>query len=118
MHPPEEARANKTEVKVRVERSRGVCVSCGATGHVIAAYDPRVYKGRACPACVLSGKLSEYPSDSAIMRPMVWVARGLLGEQPFARLLREVDTQKKRSRRERRELQALARRAKKRRKKR
>lgn len=85
--------------QVRVSRELGTCDFCGDEGHVIIAYDPRAYEGKACPNCVVGGRASgRYDVESGVMRPMVWVARGLLGEQPFAKLLEAAEAQRTKER--------------------
>jgi len=81
---------------VKVSRELGSCGFCGAADlQVIRAFDPRVFEGWACPSCVLSGKTSErYPPEGDVMRPMVFVARALRGDQPFADLLKAADLQR------------------------
>lgn len=86
--------------QARVSRERGTCDFCGAEGHVIIAYDPRAYDGRACPKCVIGGRTSErYDVKGGVMRPMVFVARALLGVQPFARMLKAAEEQREKERR-------------------
>ena len=85
--------------RARVSREQGTCDFCGARGHVIIAYDPRAYDGRACPKCVIDGRTSErYDVNGGVMRPMVFVARALIGEQPFARMLKAAEEQRERER--------------------
>ena len=87
--------AQTEEAEVRVTRSRGRCERCGADPvDRVEAYDPRVYLGAVCAGCVLEGRASDrYGPDHAAMRPMVFVARGLRGEEPFRTLLLASDVQ-------------------------
>lgn len=89
----EERRADN---KTRVERSIGSCVVCHVPGEIIHAFDERIYQGGACSNCILH-RTSELTSgqrlDSRIMAPMVFVARALQGEEPFASVLRAADSQ-------------------------
>lgn len=81
---------------VKVIREVGRCDYCDSVGgQVIGSYDPRVYTGKACPDCVLGGRASDrYRPDHSAMRPMVFVARALRGDEPFKTLLRAADLQK------------------------
>lgn len=90
----ESTRVDSADKKVRVRRELGICSVCGAAGgQVIKAYDDRVYEGLACAPCVLSGKASTFPPTHKAMRPIVFVARALRGDEPFASLLRAADIQ-------------------------
>lgn len=91
----ESTRVDTPTPKVRVRREIGVCGVCSlAGGQVIEAFDQRVYKGWACPDCVLSGRASEFSPDHPVMRPIVFVARGIRGDQPFKDLLKAADIQR------------------------
>jgi hypothetical protein len=90
--PPPDPPAEKS----RVERSFGPCVVCHIPGELVHAFDERVYRDGACPDCLLhrtSELTTEYRLDSRIMAPMVFVARALRGEEPFASVLRAADSQ-------------------------
>lgn len=82
--------------KVKVGRQLGDCDFCGDTGlQVIKSYDDRVYRGWACPICVLAGVTNpRFRADSKQMAPMVFVAQALRGDEPFKTLLKRADWQK------------------------
>lgn len=85
-----------TGTRVKVSREIGTCDRCGAEEiQTIIAYDPAVYEGAVCATCVLAGKATEsHGIDSEIMRPMVFVARALSGEEPYRTLLKAADEQR------------------------
>lgn len=62
---------------------------------MITAYSALVYPGKVCGPCILDGKASErFAPEHKAMQPMVFVARALRGDQPFAQLLAEADAQR------------------------
>lgn len=86
----------KPAEKSKVERSFGPCVVCHVPSELVHAFDERVYQGGACSDCLLhrtSELTTEHRLDSRIMAPMVFVARALSGEEPFASVLRAADAQ-------------------------
>lgn len=82
--------------RLKVSRQIGTCDNCDTPDvQTISAYDPAVYQGRICGPCVLAGNAtSEHDVDSPLMRPMVFVARALAGEEPYRTLLKAVDEQR------------------------
>lgn len=84
------------EVRLKVSRELGTCARCGAEGaQTITAYDSEVYEGEVCGPCVLSGKAApDLEIESPLMRPMVFVAKALRGDEPFRTLLRAADDQR------------------------
>lgn len=81
--------------RLRVNRRFGPCARCGEERHTIAAYDVKVYSGHVCGPCILTGKATEdHTVMSPIMRPMVFVARALAGEEPYMSLLKAADEQR------------------------
>ena len=91
--PPESTRVDSPKA-VRVSRELGVCDFCLLAGGQVIRSHTRVFDGLACPGCVLSGKASDkYPPHHESMRPLVFVARALRGDQPFKDLLRAAESQ-------------------------
>lgn len=84
-------------VSVKVNRIRTTCARCGAEEiQCVEAYSPEAYTGAVCGPCILAGQASDtYAPEHPAMRPMVFVARALVGEEPYATLLRQADAQKK-----------------------
>ena len=82
--------------KVKVGRRLGDCGFCGdADLQVIKAFDDRIYRGWACPTCILTGVTNaQFKPDSREMSPIVFVARALRGDEPFKTLLKRADWQK------------------------
>ncbi len=82
--------------RLKVNRKIGTCVRCGAEKvQTISAYDPAVYEGHACGPCILAGKAApDHDVEAPIMRPMVFVAKALAGEEPYRTLIRAADEQR------------------------
>jgi hypothetical protein len=69
-------------VQIEVGFEEGTCSFCEAEDvDVIAAFDPRIYSGRACTRCVLLGATGRGAEDP-LMGPMVLLARALEGDVP------------------------------------
>jgi hypothetical protein len=84
--------------KITVSRDFGTCIVCEKQGEIVFAYDRKIYKDRsggACPNCLINrtAEVSDFPKDSKVMQPVIFTARGLRGEEPFASLLRAADEQ-------------------------
>lgn len=82
------------EKAVRVSRYQGRCGFCPFEGLVIEGHDPEVMTGLACPACVLGGKASRFAPEHPAMRPIVFVARAMRGDEPFRTLLESAEKQR------------------------
>lgn len=81
--------------RIKVSRQIATCDRCGtADVQTVTAYDPSVYEGRVCGPCILAGKASAHEVDAPIMRPMVFVAKALAGEEPYRSLLKAADEQR------------------------
>ncbi len=87
---------DKSGTRLKVSREIGTCDRCKTEEvHTITAYDPGAYEGRVCGPCILAGKATEdHEVDSPLMRPMVFVARALAGQEPYRTLLRAADEQR------------------------
>jgi len=96
----EEERAEVASVNDRpgyakTSRKTGDCDHCDVKGvQVIKAIDERIYSGWACPDCVLSGKISDFAPEHGAMVPMVFIARALKGDEPYASLMAAADAQR------------------------
>jgi len=99
--------------QVKVSRTYDVCGGCGGEPReVVSAYDDALWAGYRCPECILSGRaVPAVPVDHTAMRPMVFVAKALLGVEPMASMLKAADAQRKRPDVVRDEVVALARNA-------
>ncbi len=74
----------------------GTCARCGNEGiHVIRAYDDRIFPDLVCPLCVMAGKACEISLDDPLMRPVAFIARGLIGQEPFRTLMKESERQRR-----------------------
>lgn len=82
------------ETTVRVTRYQGKCGSCDFEGLVIEGHDPDVMTGLACPDCVMAGRASRFAPEHPAMRPIVFVARAMRGEEPFRTLLESAEKQR------------------------
>lgn len=82
------------EKAVRVSRYQGRCGFCDFEGLVIEGHDPDVMSQLACPTCVLAGKASSFAPEHPAMRPIVFVARAMRGDEPFATLLKAAEAQR------------------------
>lgn len=88
--PPEPGEKNV----VRVTREDGTCEVCGVAGPVIRTHDDRVMNRLACSKCVLDGKAANFAPEHPAMRPIVFVARALRGDEPFRTLLASAEHQR------------------------
>jgi hypothetical protein len=79
---------------VRVSRYQGSCAFCDFVGLVIEGHDPAVMSKLACFQCVLGGKASSFAPEHPAMRPIVFVARAMRGDEPFATLLKAAEKQR------------------------
>lgn len=79
--------------KVSVTRNKGTCVCCeNPDQEIIFAYDPAIYEGGVCPDCILEKVYELQPHELKLLSPMIFVARGLKGQQPFKDVLDAHDT--------------------------
>lgn len=81
------------EKPIRCERKIGKCDRCGAERMLIFAFDERVYEGGVCHDCFFKGKACDLELEDPLMRPMLFLARALRGDEPFASILRSADSQ-------------------------
>lgn len=82
------------ENAVRVSRYQGKCSTCDFEGLVIQGHDDRVMSGLHCHTCVLAGRASSYAPEHPAMRPIVFVARAMRGDEPFRTLLESAEKQR------------------------
>lgn len=91
MNPETEKRG-----EIRVSRFQGRCSFCDFEGMVIAPYTPEVMNGElACPDCILAGRTSRFALKHPAMRPLVFIAKAMKGEEPFATLLKAAEHQRR-----------------------
>lgn len=75
------------EERIQCKCGYGPCDRCSRDRQLIYAFDDRVYEGGVCSECFLGGKACDLSIEDPLMRPMLFIARALRGDEPFKSIL-------------------------------